>query len=124
MSPIPSDINAQLDEFRSLLLAQRRRLFGQVAHLEDDLRWLDEDIESEVVEEGQEETIARLLTRLDERGRGEIEAIDHALERIDRGEYGLCAVCGEPIPLARQRAVPTADTCLPCARAREARERR
>jgi RNA polymerase-binding protein DksA len=124
MSPTPSDINTQLDEFRSLLLAQRRRLFGQVAHLEDDLRWLEEDIESEVVEEGQEETIARLLTRLDERGRSEIEAIDHALERIDRGEYGLCAVCGEAIPLARQRAVPTADTCLSCARTREERARR
>jgi len=124
MSPTPHDITQRLDEFRSLLQAQRRRLFGQVAHLEDDLRWLDEDIESEVVEEGQEETMARLLARLDERGRMEIEAIDHALERIDRGVYGLCATCGEAIPLARQRAVPTAETCLPCARAREARDRR
>lgn len=119
----PHDITQRLEEFRSALLAQRRRLFAQVVQLEDDLRWLDEDVEPEVVEEGQEQTIARLLERLDERGRAEIAAIDRALTRIERGEYGVCRACGEPIPLARQRAVPTADTCLPCAKMREALER-
>jgi len=113
----------RLDEFRSTLMAQRRQLLTQVAHLEDDLRWLDASVEAEMQEEGQEQTIARLLTRLDEHDRDEIAAIERALQRIDRGEYGTCKACREPIPFARQRAVPTADTCLPCAELREALER-
>lgn len=114
-------IAEHLDELRGALLAQRRRLFMQVARVEDDLRWLDEDVEPELVEEGQEETMAQLLMRLDERGRAEIEAIDRAVERLDRGEYGVCTNCGRPIPLARLHAMPTAELCLNCAKQREVR---
>jgi DnaK suppressor protein len=113
----------RLDEFRRALLAERRQLLANIARLEGDLRWLDESVESEVEEESQEQTIASLLERLDERERAEISAIDRALQRIDAGAYGLCRACGEPIPLARQRVMPTADTCLPCAQMREDMER-
>ncbi|MFP7834391.1 TraR/DksA family transcriptional regulator [Marisediminicola sp. LYQ134] len=40
------------------------------------------------------------------------EAIADALERMDAGTYGLCAVCGEPIPLARLEVRPFARTCV------------
>jgi RNA polymerase-binding transcription factor DksA len=37
-----------------------------------------------------------------------------ALERLRRGEYGLCQECGEPIAPVRLRAVPEATACVPC----------
>lgn len=43
-----------------------------------------------------------------------LAAIDAALKRIDYGAGGLCTVCGNPIPLARLRALPTTLTCLAC----------
>jgi RNA polymerase-binding protein DksA len=104
-----------LDELRQALLNQRRRLFQRVARVEDDLRWLDLNVEPEIEEEGQEENIARLLSRLDDRGQAEIAAIDEALARMARGEYGRCEVCGEPVPVERLRAMPTAKRCVPCA---------
>jgi DnaK suppressor protein len=110
------------DEFRETLLVQRRHLLEQVAQLEDDLRLLDENVEPETTEEGQERTIADMLERFDERERAELAAIERALERIDAGTYGVCLACGEPIPLARQRALPTAVTCVPCAAFRESME--
>ena len=110
------------DEFREALLVQRRHLLEQVAQLEDDLRLLDETVEPETTEEGQERTIADMLERFDERERAELAAIERALERIDAGTYGVCLACGEPIPLARQRALPTAVTCVPCAAFRESME--
>lgn len=119
MAQTPKAIADHLGELRSALLVQRRRLLAQVAKIEDDLRWLSEDVEPEIVEEGQEESMAQLLAGLDEHGRAEITAIDHALERMDRGEYGICGTCGQPIALARLQAVPTADTCLRCAKLRE-----
>lgn len=116
-------IQGRLDEFRSALQMQRRRLFAQFAHHEDELAWLDENLEPEMVEEGQQEALARLLARLDEHERVEIAAIDRALQRIAAGEYGICKACRGPISLARQRALPMADTCVACAAMREALER-
>ena len=109
----------RFEEIRAALVAQRRHLFTQVARVEDDLRWLDRSVESELNEEGQEQAIARMLEQLDERDRVEIAAIDRALARIDRGTYGVCRTCGDAIPVARQLAMPAADTCLPCAQMRE-----
>ena len=40
--------------------------------------------------------------------------LDEALERIERGDYGDCKVCGKPIPKARLKAVLHATMCVPC----------
>ena len=40
--------------------------------------------------------------------------MDEALARLAAGRYGLCAVCEDPIPAARLRAMPFAARCLPC----------
>jgi DnaK suppressor protein len=44
----------------------------------------------------------------------ELAAIDAAIKRFEFGAGGLCSVCGNPIPLARLRAVPASLTCLDC----------
>lgn len=41
--------------------------------------------------------------------------IDAALERLERGEYGDCVACGEPIAAARLEADPTVLRCIACA---------
>ena len=47
-----------------------------------------------------------------------VEAADAALDRLRRGTYGRCEVCGRPIAEARLRARPVATTCVTCAAAR------
>ncbi len=37
-----------------------------------------------------------------------------ALERIDRGEYGMCVGCGKEINAERLEAVPHARLCIEC----------
>jgi RNA polymerase-binding transcription factor DksA len=51
-----------------------------------------------------------LYDRLQER-RAEILG---ALERIQRGSYGRCVICGEPIPYRRLEVVPETRTCIGC----------
>ncbi len=41
-----------------------------------------------------------------------VNEIKAALERIEKGVYGLCSVCGDPIDLRRLEANPAATTCL------------
>lgn len=38
-----------------------------------------------------------------------------AIERIDRGTYGLCERCGQRIPKGRLEVIPYARTCVKCA---------
>ena len=39
----------------------------------------------------------------------------HEGERIEKGEYGICESCGDPIPLARLEVLPYATLCVACA---------
>ena len=106
-------------ELQCQLLKQRRTLLREVAHVEEDLLWLETDRESELVERGQDETFIRLLARLDDQQKAEIQAIDRALGKIANGDYGRCEDCGKPIPLSRLRALPMAAKCLRCTEVRE-----
>lgn len=49
-----------------------------------------------------------------ERDADELRRIDSALLRLNDGSYGICVDCGQPIPLARLQAEPTAQRCVPC----------
>lgn len=89
----------RVDNIRKQLITQRRALFREVAKTEEDLRRLQSDIESEVEERGQEETMVRLIDRLDGRAKAEIETIDRALFKLGSGQYGHCERCERAIPI-------------------------
>ncbi|HYI60952.1 MAG TPA: TraR/DksA C4-type zinc finger protein [Acidimicrobiales bacterium] len=42
----------------------------------------------------------------------QLEEVVRALGKIEAGTYGACEVGGEPIPLTRLEAVPTARSCI------------
>ena len=44
-----------------------------------------------------------------------LHKVQHALARIDAGEYGICESCGNDIPVARLDALPYATLCVNCA---------
>ena len=43
-----------------------------------------------------------------------LQAIDEALIRIDKGAFGSCRDCGEPISPARLSAIPWTRVCITC----------
>jgi len=47
----------------------------------------------------------------------ELQRIEAALDRIEEGEFGYCAVCGDEIELKRLEHDPTVPTCIACANA-------
>lgn len=53
------------------------------------------------------------------RRRVELTKLRAALGRLDEGEYGDCAACGEPIAERRLEHDPGAATCIACARGAE-----
>ncbi|HEU5140440.1 MAG TPA: TraR/DksA C4-type zinc finger protein [Bacillales bacterium] len=43
---------------------------------------------------------------------GELRDVQHALEKMENGTYGICETTGKAIPLERLRAIPTARTIV------------
>ncbi|EEE46438.1 TraR/DksA family transcriptional regulator [Roseibium alexandrii] len=48
--------------------------------------------------------------------RADIQRIEAALKRLDEGEYGYCAQCGEDIAAKRLKVDPAAAFCIRCAK--------
>jgi len=51
---------------------------------------------------------------LENRIRQEMSGIDHALEKFEKGTYGLCENCGQPIDPERLEVLPQAAYCMKC----------
>ncbi|NHA68047.1 TraR/DksA family transcriptional regulator [Phycicoccus flavus] len=90
--------------------------------MEEDLRRLveasrDSNADDEHDPEGQTIAYERSqLMALTDGLRTRLAELDAAGERVAAGTYGRCEVCGEPIPVERLEARPTARTCVTHAR--------
>jgi DnaK suppressor protein len=103
-----------LKKLKSLLLNRRREILEQVAHLEFEHEELGRHF-IESIDSAQKEDLARLVHKLDERGKEEIEEMEHALNKMSTGCYGVCELCGKSIPIKRLRILPATRLCLHCA---------
>jgi len=98
-------------DYRSALLAERARLTdGRQTELEILVGPGPLAVEDQAPLAHDQFVILR-QNRMDRR---KLNLIDAALERIQRGEFGLCPDCEEPIPAKRLQIVPWAAYCVPC----------
>jgi RNA polymerase-binding transcription factor len=61
--------------------------------------------------------------RIRNRERKLLAKIEDALQRIEDGEYGECASCGEIIGLKRLEARPVTTLCIECKTLQESKEK-
>lgn len=120
--PISNASREELEKFRELLLAERERLEAELEEIESRAARLDEseranemsayddhpaDLASETFEREKDLAIRESVESM-------IHKVINALEKIDRGTYGMCDACGKPIKKARLKALPFATLCLDC----------
>lgn len=95
------------------------RLRLRKAELESRLGKVETSMRKTYAKDWEEQSIERendeVVDALDENLRTELNQVNTALARADKGEYGVCAVCDEPIPVARLEALPYTDRCVSCA---------
>ena len=110
----------ELAEIKKLLLAEREELQRQAAEIEEssfgggqseisgDLASFDEEHADAGTATFEREKDLSLTNNI----RDLTEKIDHAMELIDQGTYGLCERCGKLIEKARIKALPYATLCI------------
>lgn len=117
MSPVDPD------RFRKLLLEERERLQRAVQNLYDENPGSIEEETGEETHFDQHLADAATATfdreldyTLEESAEAVLASIDAALARIERGEYGVCRICGRQIAEERLEARPWTDLCIDDAR--------
>jgi DnaK suppressor protein len=111
-----------LDRFRSELEDERERLVAArdaVNHkgsLADETGDLSNGPGDHLGDHATETFMRELDGGLEENADHILGEIDDALQRIDTGTYGTCAVCGQPIGEERLEAIPYAKLCIDDAR--------
>lgn len=109
MSDRKSDLftNDELEVFRGMLSDEKQKIMekakqalqsGNIA-LDKEEMYDEVDLASATIEQN-------LMFRLLDRDRKLLSEIEHALTKIDSGEYGYCEGTGEPIPKRRLELRP------------------
>ncbi|MBN1807458.1 MAG: TraR/DksA family transcriptional regulator [Planctomycetes bacterium] len=102
------------NEARKALFARRDELLSGAKQEYSSVHTRDKGLMGDsfdIAQEVADESVSRgILATAEE----ELAQIDAALERIDNGEYGLCSVCGKPIPKPRLKVLPYATMCVKC----------
>ena len=109
----------RIEHYKQLLLAKRRELLQNVNHMEEEaLRkslQTSGDLSSmpiHMADLGSDNYEQDLAVGLMDGERRLLHEIDQALERIQRGTYGICEGTDKPISRARLEAMPWARYCI------------
>ena len=102
-----------LSQMQDALLRRRRQLATVVRSNQEQLAESQRNYADvgDRASEGFEDELAAGLLSIES---GQLDEIESALQRIDKGTYGLCADCGKPIPRKRLEILPFARRCLAC----------
>jgi DnaK suppressor protein len=100
--------------YHDRLWGRRESLLGQVQAAEAYSRERDAEATQDPADMAANAYTKELLMSMSTNDRQLLQSIDAALDRIDDGDYGKCANCGQPIQEKRLEAVPWARHCIRC----------
>src|ERR687894_500615 len=98
--------------YRDRLLARRESLFSQLTETELSSRERDLEATQDPADMAANAYTKELLISMSANDRMLLQLIDEALGRVEKGEYGECVKCGEPVQEKRLHALPGARYCL------------
>ena len=112
----------QTERFRDILNEKRTRLIEEAKRTLDNDMVIEADERMDEVDQASSEYMQAFSFRLRGRERFLMGKIEHALRKIDEGNYGICEECDEQISLKRLEARPEAQLCIQCKEAQEKEE--
>jgi DnaK suppressor protein len=101
------------------LLARRAALRHTLAGELENLGRFGSDLTGDSADGAFDSGSGEISSQLVELEARELNQIERALTRLKRGEYGICELCQEKIPVARLNALPYSTTCINCQREME-----
>jgi DnaK suppressor protein len=104
-----------LETVKQNLLDKQAEITSRVDRTHKHIHHKEEPVSADFSEQVTEMENEEIIHALDEEGRAELRQIQHALQRLEQGQYEICASCGENINQQRLEAIPETDQCINCA---------
>src|SRR5262245_1364877 len=103
-----------LKRFRDTLLAKKKEILRNAQRTLNEDMTLDADDLPDEMDLASSEYLHSFTFRLRGREKVFLQKIDHALEKIKEGTFGVCEQCGEPISIKRLEARLETTLCIRC----------
>ena len=112
----------ELEQYRKLLEEFRKKIVGDLKHLEKDtLNQSQRDASGDlsgysfhIADQATDNFDREFNLGLVSTEQQLLNQIDDAIRRVDEGTYGVCETCEKPISQKRLLAVPYARFCIKC----------
>jgi len=112
------EMTDRFKHLRAQLESEQKRYAEELAKLQTSASTSEERREGSPFGKREEEATETMELEkrlaLENRVRQEMSGIERALEKFEKGTYGLCENCGQPIALERLEALPQAALCMNC----------
>jgi DnaK suppressor protein len=105
-------IRAELESERDRLRAAIDSVDHRGGSLSDETGDLSIGRDDHIADTASEMFMRELDGGLEENAEHLLAKVEGALQRLDDGTYGTCAICGRPIEEERLRALPYAKLCI------------
>jgi DnaK suppressor protein len=112
----------QLEFFKDLLSKRLEDLAGGAQDTVDEMNDED-DTFPDPNDRATLESDRNFVLRIRDRERKLIAKIEQALERVEKGTFGICDECGDDISEGRLKARPVTTLCIKCKEEQEQREK-
>ena len=114
IATLPCMTNEELHELKDIILAKVKQIEDSFPYLAEETKAIEPSV-----------SLGRLtrMEAISEKGVNEyvlaqskqtLQRLNNALDRMEKGTYGLCMKCKQEIPIGRLRLVPEAVVCVGC----------
>ncbi len=104
----------ELKIFKKILLDRKEQILKNIAEYRNEIGELkssetsdEADLATITIDTALEETLSRKQSK-------ELEEIEYALSKIEKGTYDICEMCEEEIGVERLKVKPQARYCIVC----------
>lgn len=114
----------ELKILRDLLLKRQQEILERVGASSEDIGVLQGENAADWVDRVSLDDAMNNLMSIESGMAKELERVIESIQKIDKGEYGICELCKEEISFERLEVVPTAKYCIRCKNEIEKQQRR
>jgi DnaK suppressor protein len=112
---------AELKQYEKRLVNEREKLIkeleyesGQISKTQLESSGDLSAYSNHMADQGTETERREITSQILSTRREALFEIDHALQKVNQGKYGVCERCGKPIAKRRLKILPQARLCIKC----------
>lgn len=104
----------EIKKLKEELIRLREELLSLVRKTAEDEKEYPSSEVGDTIDQAADSSARELLFELNDSEKQKLEDINTALQKIEKGTFGICEKCGDEISRERLQAVPYAHFCIKC----------